>query len=120
MGLPVFLASRRNFFLGVTHVGCPLFSDFFYCAFMGACIVKIYPGTNGIPSPFLDTVCGGAAFDSLLNNRALCYSTSVNNVCSSDSENFELLFLLILVQKYRMYYTEQLRQNMTDFSNTDV
>ena len=48
-------------------------------------------------------------FDSLLNNKALCFSTSVNSVCSSDSEKFGLLFLLILVQKYRMYYTKQLR-----------
>ena len=48
-------------------------------------------------------------FDSLLNNRALYFSTSVNSVYSADSEKFGLLFLLILVQKYRMYYTEQLR-----------
>jgi len=33
-----------------------------------------------------------ATFDSLLNNRALCFSTSVNSVCSSDSEKFGLLF----------------------------
>ena len=49
-----------------------------------------------------------ATFDILLNNRALCFSTSVNSVCSSDSEKFGLLFPLILVHKYRMYYTEQI------------
>jgi hypothetical protein len=58
-----------------------------------------------------------ATFDSLLNNRALCFSTSVNSVCSSDSEKFGLLFSLILVQKYRMYYTEQLR---TKFINKNL
>jgi hypothetical protein len=56
-------------------------------------------------APFVTT------FDSLLNNKALCFSTSVNSVCSSDSEKFGLLFLLILVQKYRIYYTNNYVQN---------
>ena len=56
--LSCLLSILRNFFLGVTHVGCPLFSDFLYCAFMGACIDGIYPRTNGIPSPFDGTICG--------------------------------------------------------------
>jgi hypothetical protein len=41
---------------------------------MGACIDGIYPGINGIQAIFL------SLFDSLLNNRALCFSTSVNSV----------------------------------------
>jgi hypothetical protein len=56
-----------------------------------------------------------ATFDSLLNNRAVCFSTSVNSVCSSDSENFGLLFLLILVQRYRMYYSYVQNNGQTKF-----
>ena len=70
---------------------------------MGAYIDGISPKINVIQAISL------SLFDSLLNNRALCFSTSVNSVCSSDPENFGLLVLLILVQKYRIYYTKQLR-----------
>jgi hypothetical protein len=52
----------------------------------------------------------------LLNNRALCFSTSVNSVCSSDSEKFGLLFPLILVQKYRTVTYKIMDRNKVTFN----